>query len=455
MPVTIQREQPARLTRSSVDAAWRRRAANTRTIIPDQACRGLVLVVHAHSMSWVYSYKPRGLDPVTGKRFPTKSVTIGSPETHSPDDARQAAGTLKGQTKVGRDPAAERRTAQKQSAERRGQTVARLLDLYAAALPRRPKLRGRGSLSAKHVTDELGHLRAAVATMKVLDTPVAEISTQHLRSLLHAEAERPATARARYGAINRFFDWCLDEGFVPLNPCVTVSKAKRPKPPKDRSIYLHLDQLAALWRAAETAPDLHGVHRDLARFLIAIPCRRGEATSLDWRHLDLAQGVWTQPNTATKNGEPHRFALPGLALDILRLRHSGAGQPTAGLVFPSPKAGKAIDTFTDLKAELVTCTGIDGWRWHDFRRSFATALAEAGIAESVADAILNHKQSATRGGVLGVYQRAQRWPEQVAAMTTWGDLLSAALERHTEHNQPNEPDHRDGQDGRSAKARSP
>ena len=427
MSVTIDRAEPTRITRASIKAAWRRRAPNTRMIIPDQACRGLCLVVHAHSMSWVYAYKPRGLDPITGRRFPTKSVTIGSPDTHSPDEARQAAGILKGQTKVGRDPAAERRIEQEKGAERRGQTIARLLDLYETVLPRRPKLRGRGTLSPKAAADELAQLRAAMSAMNALDKPVADISTQHLRSLLHAEAERPATARARYGALNRFFDWCLDEGFVPLNPCVTVSKAKRPKPPKDRAVYLHLDQLAALWRAAGTTGRLRDVHCDLVRFLIAIPCRRGEAVALDWKHLDLTQGVWSQANTATKNGEPHRFFLPPLVLDLLRARHAFAGHPSKGLVFPSPQAGGRVDTFTDIKAALVGATGIDGWRWHDFRRSFATALAEAGVAESVADAILNHKQSATRGGVLGVYQRAQRWPEQVAAMTTWADLLGSAL----------------------------
>jgi len=47
--------------------------------------------------------------------------------------------------------------------------------------------------------------------------------------------------------------------------------------------------------------------------------------------------------------------------------------------------------------------------------------------EAVADAILNHRQSATRGGVLGVYQLAQRWPEQVAAMKHWGDALLDAI----------------------------
>jgi hypothetical protein len=54
-------------------------------------------------------------------------------------------------------------------------------------------------------------------------------------------------------------------------------------------------------------------------------------------------------------------------------------------------------------------------------------LGERGIPEPVADAVLNHRQAATRGGVLGVYQRAQRWPEQVKAMEAWGAILAAAI----------------------------
>jgi integrase len=83
---------------------------------------------------------------------------------------------------------------------------------------------------------------------------------------------------------------------------------------------------------------------------------------------------------------------------------------------------------TGLKDGPAEGTQLAGWTWHDFRRSFATALGEAGIPEAIADAILNHRQSATRGGVLGVYQRASRWPEQVKAMELWGRLLAAAIE---------------------------
>jgi integrase len=115
-------------------------------------------------------------------------------------------------------------------------------------------------------------------------------------------------------------------------------------------------------------------------------------------------------------------------MDILRARHLAAEEPTNGLVFPATRSGKPIDTFSDIKEALIEhLPDLLDWRFHDLRRTFATALGEAGVSETVADAILNHRQSATRGGVLGVYQLAQRWPEQMAAMKHWGDALHKAI----------------------------
>ena len=121
------------------------------------------------------------------------------------------------------------------------------------------------------------------------------------------------------------------------------------------------------------------------------------------------------------------FFLHPLALTVLRGGHQAAGSPSAGPVFTAPRSGKALTTWHKAKAELDQAAELVGWRLHDTRRSFVTALAEAGVpAEVVADAILNHRQSATRGGVLGVYQQATRLPEQRAAMDRWGQLLRRA-----------------------------
>jgi integrase len=236
------------------------------------------------------------------------------------------------------------------------------------------------------------------------------------------------TAHKRFGPLSRFLDWCQDTGQLEANPCAMIARSRRPKAPQARVRYLTVTELARLWRAAEALRE--PVWRDITRFLVAIPCRRNEAAHLDWTDVDLAAETWNQPSHMTKNRDPHRFHLHALAQEVLRARHAATGGK--GLVFPSPLAGRPIDTFTDIKAalmETIKSEGAEGkiWTWHDFRRSFATALGEASVSEAVADAILNHRQSATRGGVLGVYQRATRWPEQVKAMQIWGQFLATAF----------------------------
>lgn len=418
-------EGPMRITKATVDAAWKRRADGVRLLVKDAGCRGLVLVVNPTSMTWRYDYRPRGVDTHTGKRWPVRTLTLGNPATHTADEARAAANKVKGQTATGADPAAEKRAAADAERRRRAHTMGRLLDEYAKVLPSRPKLRGTGLPTPKHVREEETRVRAALAAMDAEAKPVAALTSADVRRMLDATVARPAVARARYGALSRFLDFCIDAGHLETNPCALVAKARRPKTVAARAHYFTLPDLARLWRSADGLT--HPVWRDLARFLIAIPCRRGEAAALDWRDLNLDAAEWRQAAGTTKNGEAHRFHLHTLALDLLRARQAEAGAPRAGLVFPSPEAGREIETFSTIKRRLDEQAGLVGWRWHDFRRSFATALGEAGVPESTADAILNHKQAATRGGVLGVYQRAINWPGQVQAMKAWGTALTAEL----------------------------
>jgi integrase len=416
-------EGPIKITKATIDAAWRRRAPGSRTIIRDKDCRGLALIVNPTGMTWTYAYRPRGTQPLTGKRWPNQSVSLGNPETHSPESARAEANRVKGLAVAGIDPAAERRARAAEALLKRGATVERLMVEYEKALPTRPKMRGAGLPSAKYVAEEIAQARQAVDIMDAKDMPAADVGDVELRKLLRQASGGAATARARFGSLSRFLDWCQDAGHIKANPCVMIGRARRPKAPKARSHYLPPADMARLWKAADSLRE--PVWRDLARFLIAVPCRRGEARRLQWSHLDIEAAEWHQPGHMTKNEDPHRLHLPALALGVLRERKKATGGK--GLVFPAPESKREVDTFSDIKSEIETASGVKGWTWHDFRRSFATALGEAGISETVADAVLNHRQSATRGGVLGVYQRASRWPEQVKAMAFWDQTISDAL----------------------------
>jgi hypothetical protein len=181
-------EGPVRITKATVEAAWKRRRKGLRLTIRDMECRGLALVVNPTVMTWNVSYKPRGLDPSTGRRPASRELVIGVPAELTPDQAREKAVKVKGGAKVGGDPAAERRAAIAKAARERAATASAVMQDYKAALPKRPKLRGTGTLGPRVVAEEVRNLRLAFDTMKANDRPVTAIGATDLRALLTAEA---------------------------------------------------------------------------------------------------------------------------------------------------------------------------------------------------------------------------------------------------------------------------
>lgn len=378
--------------------------------------------------TWIFKYRTLG-----GAQHWHR---IGAFPAMTAEDARKIARGLRFTLDKGGDPAKQREAERDAARAERAAAVDALAKSYAKALPGRPSLRGSGAISADHAAAELAAVTRAIARMDLAGRPVSQIAAADLLGLLHREAARPATARLTFGAFGRFLDWCVEAGHLAANPCHAIPRAKRPKPPPARRRVVALPDLARLWNAAPTLPAPLG---DLARVLIAVPVRRGEAARLAWQDVDLEAGAWTLPGAITKNGDPHRIALPPLVLRILRARHKAEGSPVAGLAFPSPRVGKEVTGWTKIKAELGKAAGFTAWTWHDFRRSFASIMAERGIAEPVADAVLNHRQSGTRGGVLGVYQHAQRRPEQEAAMRAWCDALATAIRAEAERRKAPKP----------------
>lgn len=71
-------EGPTKITRATVEAGWRKRRDGVRLTIRDAECRGLALVVNPTGIVWRFSYKLRGIDPTTGRRPATRTLTLGT-----------------------------------------------------------------------------------------------------------------------------------------------------------------------------------------------------------------------------------------------------------------------------------------------------------------------------------------------------------------------------------------
>jgi integrase len=418
----ITREGPIKIGIKDITRVWKNRTRDVRHVVTDSERSGLALITNATSQAWSYSYKPRGVDPQTGKRFNTKSVTLGSPATLSPDHARAEANRIRDAVAAGGDPAADRKTAIDEATLQRASTVERAVADYLAALPKKEK-KGGGRISQAWASEQAHHLRRAVAALGIASAPVESVDVKTVRRLQHGDAYRH-----RFGALNRFLDWCVHEDRIPLNPCASIGRAYRPAAGGRRERTPSLKELATIWTAAGQALD--PTFCDIVRFAICVPARRGEISNLRWEHLELEEKIWRQPGKLTKNREAHELRLHPLALEILTKRWQATGRPRAGLVFPAPRSGRPIAALSYVARALHRAApDVEPWTPHDFRRSFATALGKLGQDdEATIDAVLNHRQSATRGGVLGVYNKAVRLPAQHAALERWGALIADALE---------------------------
>jgi len=393
---------------------------------------GLDLVVGKDGPGrWRYRYRPRGFDPDTEKRYPQRSMTIGTTDTHSLKEAGLEAAALKLRVAKGEDPALADRAAATQVRAEAVATERKAAIDEAARVTCRIKLgdyrdaiaaRGR---SAKHQREELAQVRLALESVGLMDATPAEVTAGHVDKIL---AGCPPLSRAlRFGALDRFLRWANSRGQGAAPATSLLAKHERPRPPAPRQRVLAAAEVACVWNATGSlrAPALS----DLVRFLCSTPCREGEAARATWAEIDFPGRTWTQ--ATSKNGRPHRFPLNDRAMAVLAARREATGRkpkPT-DLVFPAPRSGEVFGGWSNLKQSLDDRTGeaVASWRIHDLRRTAATALGEEGYDDALIDMLLNHTAAGTRSVLTRTYNTAQRWDDRVRAMHAWGRWIGAAL----------------------------
>ena len=383
------------LTTRTIRAALSKREG--RQVISDQNTRGLVLVINPTSARYEFRWRPRGKQP-DGKRYTLKSKTIGTPETMSIEEARLEAAILGAQAMKGDIVSGSQ-----------GGNLDDNLDRYLAALKTK-----KGN--TQYLREQERNLKAAIAGHK--DINPAKIGRADILSMLDQFADRPDTHRHAYGALRRFFKDMEQRDIIPISPADGIPDDSKPAPSRARDRFFTKTEIAAYLTAARK---IGGVKGDIALALAYIPARRSEVSAMTWDEIDLDARTWTLPGLRTKNGDMHRYHLHDLAIDMLERRKAATGGK--GLVFPSAVHGGELSGWSQLKSRISKAAKIDGWTWHDWRRTFVSLLAEREHVEVVLDGIINHRQSATRGGVLGVYNVSVRWDDRVRAINDWYAVL--------------------------------
>jgi len=226
--------------------------------------------------------------------------------------------------------------------------------------------------------------------------------------------ERPSAANHAFGHVRAFFNWCVGQGKIEISPCVGL---RSPAPKKKRDRVLADDELAAIWRAAESLGYPYG---GIVRLLITTVQRRSEVAGLRWEMLDWTERLWRVPGAENKSGREYVVPLSDFALSIIK----GVPRIDQRLLFPAQRSdGKVFADWSKSKRRLDELSGVMDWTIHDLRRTGSTNLAKLGVAPHVKERVLNHL-TGELGGVAGVYDIYSYLPEKRAALDLWAERIA-------------------------------
>ncbi len=371
----------------------------------------------------------------------TKRLMIGRYGAVTAAEARKKALEVIGQIQSGTDPLAERESARaaalaaKAEEERAAAarhvadafTVSVLLDTWKAVQlkDRSENYRREGPRAVRHL---LGGLVDAPASF-LTAAAVQLIVDQRIRTAPVQVINARAYGRAAWG-------WAMKRNLVAVNPFADVVIERRVK---SRDRVLSDVELAEAWRAAGAQPFPFG---PMIRLLILTLQRRAEVAGIRWSEISNDLSVWTIPAARAKNNRAHVVHLAAPAKKILQeaLGREEAARAEAELkgyeiiesdliftttrVTPSSglsKARRALNVRIT-KERNNSDTGARrspaDWKFHDFRRTGVSKMAELSIPPHVADRVLNHVTGSIQG-VAAVYQRFEFLPERKNALNVW------------------------------------
>jgi integrase len=244
------------------------------------------------------------------------------------------------------------------------------------------------------------------------DIPVADIDKAMVVKVLSTvrQATSAATMRNVKAHASAFFNWCIEQSEMEINPTNGTTKV----PIAQRERVLSDDELRRVWLAlGEMNRDYH----DIVKLLVLLGLRRREVAGLLFSEIDFQGARIRLPATRTKTNRAFDCPLPSAALDILQKRKRTEDRD---LVFGIGEG--EFDGFGKLKKVLDAKSGVAGWRLHDLRHSVATTLADRyRIAPHICDAILEH----ALGGMTSRYIHSTFYEERRAALEIWQAHIQA------------------------------
>jgi integrase len=328
----------------------------------------------------------------------SRRMTIGKADRLSVDEARKLARKLLSQVDQGIDPLLEKR--KRLDAEK---------NTFRA-------------VAERYLTREAKRLRSIIVRRQTIERllyptfggwPITDIRRTNIASLLDRleDEHGPTAADSALAALRRILNWYAATSEDYRSPIVPgMSRANKKE--RERTRILSDDEIRALWVAADRQQVPWGPY---IKFLLLTGCRRNEAARAAWSEFE--GDLWTIPAARHKSKREAVIPLSKAAQQLLAaLPRVGDGSWVFTMTGRAPISG-----FSGAKAKVDADCGVEGWVWHDLRRTARSLLSRAGVTPDVAQRCLTH----AIGGIRGVYDRHTFEQEMRDAF----ERLAALIER--------------------------
>ena len=192
---------------------------------------------------------------------------------------------------------------------------------------------------------------------------VSEIGLKEIQDFTDGRLEtvKPISAKRDLGTLQAILSKTHREGHLQAVP-----PFPRFRKPKARCRWLSVEEEKRLLVAAMKHL------KPIIAFALDTGGRRGEILGLDWRHVDLVRGTVTFVDT--KNGEDRSIRLTDRAKKVL----ADLEPKQSGPVFTY--RGKAIASVKHAFDKAKELAGIEDFRFHDLRHTFASRLVQQGVS---------------------------------------------------------------------------
>ena len=185
--------------------------------------------------------------------------------------------------------------------------------------------------------------------------------------------------------------------------------------PNQITRFLNADETRRLFAAVDQSKC--AMARHIIVFLLLTGARKRECFDAKWQDFDLQRGLWNIPEN--KSGKPRVVTVSSAVIDLLNTvtelhRKALLDQPSQ-YVFCNLRTRRAYDNFYQTWDRIRIRAGLEDFRMHDLRHSFASALVSNGVSLYEVQELLGHSSPRTTQRYAHLSQDRLRKSAEVAA----------------------------------------